>query len=180
MAAYRRVYDSCHLQADCQEPGSAPEPYTLGSRVWATFTFLRCYTAKPSAIPLTGEPKDRWQRRRAGGKYGRKTKATHTRTGWWPPLAGLVHVINCFAVRMYFCCRHTAPRWRIEGGGEVNVSDTGIQQFMPLTFILVIIIIIIIISFPSPTHSFIPGLKPSFSANHSHCSLSFSSSGLTT
>ena len=29
MAAYCRVYDSCHLQADCQEPGSAPEPYTL-------------------------------------------------------------------------------------------------------------------------------------------------------
>ena len=27
MAACRRVYDSCHLQADCQEPGSAPEPY---------------------------------------------------------------------------------------------------------------------------------------------------------
>jgi len=23
MAAYRRVYDSRHLQADCQEPGSA-------------------------------------------------------------------------------------------------------------------------------------------------------------
>jgi len=33
---------------------------------------------------------------------------------------------------------------------------------------------------PSPTHSFIPGLKPSFSANPSHRSLSFSSSGLTT
>jgi len=27
MATYRRVYDSRHLQADCQEPGSAPEPY---------------------------------------------------------------------------------------------------------------------------------------------------------
>ena len=26
-AAYRRVYDSRHPQADCQEPGSAPEPY---------------------------------------------------------------------------------------------------------------------------------------------------------
>ena len=25
MAAYHRVYDSRHLQADCQEPGSAPE-----------------------------------------------------------------------------------------------------------------------------------------------------------
>ena len=24
---YRRVYDSHRLQADCQEPGSAPEPY---------------------------------------------------------------------------------------------------------------------------------------------------------
>ena len=40
MAAYRRVCDSRHLQADCREPGSAPEPYTLGNRVWATFTFL--------------------------------------------------------------------------------------------------------------------------------------------
>ena len=41
---------------------------------------------------------------------------------------------------------------------------------MPLTVIL------IITSFPSPTLSFIPDLKPSFSANPSDCSLSFSSS----
>jgi len=27
LATYRRVYDSRHLQADCQEPGSVPEPY---------------------------------------------------------------------------------------------------------------------------------------------------------
>jgi len=27
MAAYRRVYDSRHLQADCQKPGLAPELY---------------------------------------------------------------------------------------------------------------------------------------------------------
>jgi len=40
MAAYRRVYDSCHLQADRQEPESAPEPYTLSNRVWATFLRL--------------------------------------------------------------------------------------------------------------------------------------------
>jgi len=31
MAAYRRVYDSRHLQADCQEPGPAPEPYARQS-----------------------------------------------------------------------------------------------------------------------------------------------------
>jgi len=35
------------------------------------------------------------------------------------------------------------------------------------------------ISFSSPIHSFIPGLKPSFSANPSHRCLSFSSSGLS-
>ena len=40
--------------------------------------------------------------------------------------------------------------------------------------------ILIIISFPSPTLPFSPDLKPSFSANPSHCSLSFSSSGLAT
>jgi len=31
MAAYRRVYDSRHLQADCKEPGSAPELYARQS-----------------------------------------------------------------------------------------------------------------------------------------------------
>ena len=40
MAAYRRVYDSHHLQADCQVPGSAPGPYaqqgTLKTRDWKT------------------------------------------------------------------------------------------------------------------------------------------------
>jgi len=39
---------------------------------------------------------------------------------------------------------------------------------MPLTVIL------IIVSFPSTTLSFIPDLKPSFSANPSHYSLAFS------
>ena len=36
MAAYHRVYDSRQLQADCQEPGSAPEPYARQSSM-ATF-----------------------------------------------------------------------------------------------------------------------------------------------
>ena len=33
MAAYRRVYDSRHLQADCKEPGSAPELIKFHSTV---------------------------------------------------------------------------------------------------------------------------------------------------
>ena len=40
MAAYRRVYDSRHLQADCKEPDQLRTP-TLGNGVWATFTFYR-------------------------------------------------------------------------------------------------------------------------------------------
>jgi len=37
MAAYRRVYDSRHLQADCQEPGSASEPYAWQSSMGYLF-----------------------------------------------------------------------------------------------------------------------------------------------
>ena len=38
MSAYRRVYDSRHLQADCQESESAHARYS--SSLWATFTFF--------------------------------------------------------------------------------------------------------------------------------------------
>ena len=40
MAAYRQVYDLCHLQADCQEPGSAPEPYSLQSSTSYLYLYL--------------------------------------------------------------------------------------------------------------------------------------------
>ena len=39
MAAYRRVYDSRHLQADCQEPGLAPEPYARQSSMGHLYLF---------------------------------------------------------------------------------------------------------------------------------------------
>ena len=45
MAAYRRVYDSRHLQADCQVPDQLWNP-TLGNRVWATFTFYLCVCSR--------------------------------------------------------------------------------------------------------------------------------------
>jgi len=50
MAAYRRVYDSRHLQADCQEPGSAPEPYA-----WQWIMgYLYFFTRKEAAVLLCG------------------------------------------------------------------------------------------------------------------------------
>ena len=38
MAAYHQVYDLRHLQADCQEPGSAPEPYARQSSTGYLYT----------------------------------------------------------------------------------------------------------------------------------------------
>jgi len=44
MAAYRQDYDSRHLQADYQEPGSAPEPYVRQSSIgYLTFLLLIIY-----------------------------------------------------------------------------------------------------------------------------------------
>jgi len=39
MAAYSRVYDSRHLQADCKKRDQLRNP-ALGNRVWSTFTFF--------------------------------------------------------------------------------------------------------------------------------------------
>ena len=39
MAAYRRVYDSRHLQADCPEPGPTPEPYAQQSSMGYLYLF---------------------------------------------------------------------------------------------------------------------------------------------
>jgi len=47
MAAYRRVYDSHHLQADCQEPGLAPEPYARQSSMGDLYLFYTTTTLHP-------------------------------------------------------------------------------------------------------------------------------------
>jgi len=41
MAAYRRVYDSRHLQADCQELGSVPESYARQSSMGYIYLYDR-------------------------------------------------------------------------------------------------------------------------------------------
>ena len=56
MAAYRQVYDSRHLQADYQEPGSDPEPYvrqsSIGYLYFFTSDYLRYLRKKQSVIHL--------------------------------------------------------------------------------------------------------------------------------
>jgi len=41
LATYYRVYDSRHLQADSQEPGSAPEPYARQLSMGYLYLFYR-------------------------------------------------------------------------------------------------------------------------------------------
>jgi len=50
MAAYRRVYDSRHLQADCKEPRSALEPYAWQSNMGYLYLLLHwhCVIEKKS------------------------------------------------------------------------------------------------------------------------------------
>jgi len=54
MAAYRQVYDKRHLQADCQEPGAAPEPYarqsSIGYLYLVYFTLLLGRTASHNKL----------------------------------------------------------------------------------------------------------------------------------
>ena len=52
MAAYRRVYDSRHLQADCQESASAPEPYARQSSMGYVYPFLDFLTALLRGVVL--------------------------------------------------------------------------------------------------------------------------------
>ena len=54
MAAYRRVYDSCHLQADCQEPGSAREAYARQWSMGYLYLLLLLYTRLTAS--LLGQP----------------------------------------------------------------------------------------------------------------------------
>jgi len=69
--------------------------------------------------------------------------------------------------------------YRVRGVGGSCAKHLTVESYT-VVMLLTVIGLLIIISIPSPTHSFIPGLKPSFSANLSYRSLSFSTSGMTT
>jgi len=68
MAAYRWVYDSCHLQADCQEPGSAPEPYARQSSTGYLYLFPQVsrYQKGKTNLDFTEARDSEWQWHRLG------------------------------------------------------------------------------------------------------------------
>ena len=69
MAAYCRVYDSRHLQADCHRCDQLRNP-TLGNRVWATFTFFNTTVCASTSI----------QFRRAGQRGPTRTLTAASKT----------------------------------------------------------------------------------------------------
>ena len=56
MAAYGRVYDSRHLQADCQEPGSAQEPYPRSELSMGPFCVTRSNPTHQLTDPIQPSP----------------------------------------------------------------------------------------------------------------------------
>ena len=50
MAAFLQVYDSRHLQADCQKPGSALEPYTQQLSMGYLYLFLLIHTTVDTVV----------------------------------------------------------------------------------------------------------------------------------
>jgi len=68
MAAYRRVYDSCHLQADCQEPESAPDSYARLSSM-ATVTFLFHWRVRVQSLHQNLALYDMYTARQKKGTY---------------------------------------------------------------------------------------------------------------
>jgi len=50
MAAFLQVYDSRHLQADCQKPASALEPYTRQLSMGYLYLFLLIHTTVDTVV----------------------------------------------------------------------------------------------------------------------------------
>jgi len=76
MAAYHRVYDSRHVQADCKEPGSAPEPYARQSNMGYLYLFTRRQNGLQDS---TRSRRQTGQRMPAPG-YARRYARTNGRT----------------------------------------------------------------------------------------------------
>jgi len=68
MAAYHLVYDLRQLQADCQEPGSAPEPYTRQSTMGYFYLFSAAFTRAAANVGAT-DRSSRSRRRSAGQSF---------------------------------------------------------------------------------------------------------------
>jgi len=91
MAAYRRVYDSPHLPADCQAPGSAPKP-TLGNRARATFSS----SCAVNEAQETGLQRQQCRRGDCGGSSRCTRSRQRTETDQWRSggITSLSHVIS--------------------------------------------------------------------------------------
>jgi len=90
MAAYRRVYDSHHLQADCQEPESAPEPYARQSSMGYVYLSLIYRTEPTTSVSKVAE------------SIIRRHRCV------WSPLATANELVNCGRSADERCAVHSS------------------------------------------------------------------------
>ena len=92
MAACRRVYDSHHVQADCKEPGSVPEPYARQSSIGYLFMLQQLVTK----LRLRGE---RALRIQSGRRFLHPRISTARRAGGLRPAAAALGVTWSVLIR---------------------------------------------------------------------------------
>ena len=83
MTAQRRVYDSRHLQADCQEPGSAPEPCSVIGNIHKKFGEYRMCSSKDMIMDKhtnTDRQTDRHAHYNTPLPYRGRSSSKHTQT----------------------------------------------------------------------------------------------------
>jgi len=115
------------------------------------------------------------QKRCTEKKIGSFFSASQCRTGGAvcrTPTADRLNQILSINARRSFVSYH---RYRHPGGGRADVLNLAfdLPRTRPLSSLSTVILRLLLFGIPSPSHPFIPGLKPFFSANPSHCSPSF-------
>ena len=106
---YCRVYDSRHLQGDCQELGSAPEPYALQlSMGYRTFTFtpkiLSFHYTHTHTHTHTQPFNSLWSGTTRVGRYQKKHSPTHTHPDHRTSFINFLHLLHSIASSLFSLC----------------------------------------------------------------------------
>ena len=131
MAAYRRVYDSRYLQADCQEPGSAPEPYARQSSMGSLYLFYTpCMGLSLASLVCSGGVLAA-RRRDADGRL-RQCRAVHAAQVGAHHEDHQATIHRCYDVVERLCRRHASMYTSGHGNGGDREHRCCLLVYTPL------------------------------------------------